>query len=441
MLQFTKPLFRRDFIRIGSLSAFGLGISNLLRTRSTANAMPSARAKSCILIWLDGGPSHLDTFDPKPQAPAEIRGPFSTISTNLPGEPLSELLPETAKVMDRISIVRSVTSPLGEHNFGAQYMLTGYKPTPALDYPTFGSAVAKHANSDRQLPPNMAIPNFRVGGAKFPPQGFLDARFAPFEVGGDPANSQFKIRDVELYPDMTDVRLNRRRDYLNFLNKADQQFQSGLVTTDPIFEQAYRLMTSPKAKRAFDLSQESIQTRQRYGGKTIGQSCLLARRLVESGVPFVTVNNTGWDTHNDMYTRLKEGYTGAKVPVGLTPSLDTAFSALIRDLDERNLLNETLVVVMGEFGRTPKLNPAGGRDHWPRVFSVVMAGAGIPGGQIIGQSDSMGESPNERPVKPSDLAATIYTLLGIDPRSKLYTRDGRPVPIVLDGIPVEELRG
>ncbi|MFC1759866.1 DUF1501 domain-containing protein, partial [Planctomycetota bacterium] len=198
---------------------------------------------------------------------------------------------------------------------------------------------------------------------------------------------------------------------------------------------------SSRAKNAFDLTKEDSRTRQRYGGKTIGQSCLLARRLVEAGVPFVTVNNAGWDTHNDMYTRLKEGFTGAKTAVGLIPSLDSAFSALIHDLIDRDLFDQTLVMIMGEFGRTPKLNPSGGRDHWPRVFSAVLAGAGIPGGQVIGQSDSMGQSPLRRPVTPSDLAATVYTLLGIDPLSKLHTTDGRPVPIVQNGTPLSEIMG
>jgi uncharacterized protein (DUF1501 family) len=206
-------------------------------------------------------------------------------------------------------------------------------------------------------------------------------------------------------------------------------------------EQAYRLIMSPEAREAFDLSREPPRVRQRYGPRTIGQSCLLARRLVERGVPFVTVNNPGWDTHQDMVTRLRDGYTGAAVPVGLVPSLDLALSGLIDDLNERGMLKETLVVVMGEFGRTPKLNTGGGRDHWPRVFSVVLAGGAIAGGQVIGSSDAVGESPRDRPITPSDLAATIYALLGIDPKRKLYTSDGRPVEINDDGQIVRELVG
>jgi uncharacterized protein (DUF1501 family) len=241
---------------------------------------------------------------------------------------------------------------------------------------------------------------------------------------------------------VTELRLERRREYLQAL----ERFRTGVDSSkappsDPVFEQAYRLMTSREARAAFDLSQEPEATRDQYGARSVGQSCLLARRLVERGVPFVTVNNTGWDTHESLYTRLKEGYTGAANPVGLIPSLDLAFSALVSDLRERDRLDETLLVVMGEFGRTPKLNTAGGRDHWPRVFSVVLAGAGIPGGQVVGESDSMGESPKDRPVTPADLAATIYTLLGIDPGATLYTPDRRPVRLVQNGEPIRELVG
>jgi uncharacterized protein (DUF1501 family) len=210
-------------------------------------------------------------------------------------------------------------------------------------------------------------------------------------------------------------------------------------TTDSAFEQAYRLVTSREAKEAFDLSREPADARKRYGGKTIGQSCLFARRLVERGVPFVTVNNPGWDTHENAYTRLKEGYTGARVPVGLIPSLDLAFSALIEDLGDRGLLEETLIVVMGEFGRTPKLNTSGGRDHWPRVFSVALAGGGVSGGQIVGASDSVAQGPKDRPVTPADLASTIYTLLGIDPKHLLHTPDGRPIEVSRNGRVVSEL--
>jgi len=429
---------RRDFLRVGGVSAFGLGLPNLFARPAMASA--TAKAKSCILIWLDGGPSHLESFDPKPSAPKEIRGPFGVIPTSVAGIQLSELMPRTAASMQHSTIIRSMTSPLGEHNFGTHYLLTGYKPTPALNYPAIGSVVSHVRQNQGAIPSHVAIPDMRVGGGNFVVPGYLPASVAPFEIGGDPSKPDFRVRDLDPFPGIVDERIQRRRAYLRALNGIQEAAEAN-APDDPAFEQAYRLMTSPAAKRAFDLSAESRETRQRYGGKSIGQCCLLARRLVEAGVPFVTVNNRGWDTHEDLVTRLKDGYTGAKQPVGLIPSLDMAYAALITDLHDRGLLDETLVVVMGEFGRTPKLNTRGGRDHWPRVFSVMMAGGGTPGGQIIGASDDMGESPHDRPVTPADLAATIYQLLGIDPGSTLETGDGRPVKVSSLGTPLSELVG
>lgn len=434
---------RRDYLRVGGLTAFGFGLTDLLRLRAAAGeSIPPSRARSCILIWLDGGPSHLDSFDPKPDAPAEVRGPFKSIPTSVTGVHVSELLPQTAAILKDVALVRSVTSPLGEHNFGTHYLLTGYKPTPALEYPAHSSVVAHLRERGGDLPPNIAVPNMRVGGGKFTPQGFLPVSTGPFEVGGDPSRPDFRVRDLDPFEGVTNLRIERRRAYLQALERFGTAVQRAKEPPkDPVFEQAYRLMISSQARAAFDLAREQAKTRDRYGRRSIGQSCLLARRLVERGVPFVTVNNTGWDTHDNMFTRLKEGYTGAVQPVGLIPSLDLAFSALVTDLRERGLLDETLIVVMGEFGRTPKLNTAGGRDHWPRVFSVMFAGAGVPGGQVVGESDSMGESPKDHPVTPSDLASTIYTLLGIDPMATLHTPDGRPVRISQEGEPIREIVG
>lgn len=436
---------RRDLLQVGSLAAFGLTVGQLTPLaplRATAAESLVGRAKSCILIWLDGGPSHLETFDPKPSAPVEVRGPLQPISTKIPGVFVSECLPQLAKRMNQVALIRSMTSPLGEHNFGTHYMMTGYKPTPVVEYPTHGSVIAHvRQNATTVLPAHVAVPDFRVGGSKISGNGFLPIQTRPFALGGDPAKPGFRVRDLDFYTGVTADRIKRRQAYLNELDRfsrlVDEQETGG---KDPEFEQAVRLVTSPQAKQAFDLRKESAKTRQRYGRKTIGQSCLLARRLVERGVPFVTVNQRGWDTHDNLYTRLKEGYTGAKQPVGLIPSLDLAMSALIDDLEDRGLLDETLVVAMGEFGRTPKLNTRGGRDHWPRVFSVALAGAGIRGGTVLGASDAVGESPRERPVTPSELAATIYTLLGVSPDLELKTSDGRPVRLVLDGSkPVSEV--
>ena len=425
-----QQVTRRNLMKIGSLAALGTGFPGLLHLRKASAETHSVRqsAKNCILIWLDGGPSHLETFDIKPDAPAEVRGPLEAISSTVPGIQVSECLPESAKRMHHLAIIRSMTSPLGEHNFGTHYMMTGFKPTPVLEYPSFHAVSSTQLKSTGILPSTIAIPNHRVGGGRMTGHGFLSSEYAPFSLESDPAKDNFQVRDLELFNGVDSQRLARRHSFRQRLNQFNPQSQ-GTSVSDPQFDQAFRLVSSTEAKTAFDIYDESGETRNRYGRKSVGQCCLLARRLVERGVPFVTVNFKGWDTHENLYTRLKEGYTGAKVPVGLIPSLDLALSALIDDLQDRRLLDETLVVVMGEFGRTPKLNTRGGRDHWPRVFSVALAGGGVQGGQVIGNSDSVGESPQDRPVTPSDLVATIYTLLGIDPALELRTSDGRPVRI------------
>ena len=444
---------RRDFIRVGGLTALGLGLGDffhLQRAFAVGTRSPgpyTATAKSCILIWLDGGPSHLETFDPKPDAPQEVRGPLQTIPTNLTGVRISECMERTAAIMDKIAVIRSMTSPLGEHNLGTQYLMTGYKPTPALEYPTFGATVAYVRSQNSQntsaealtaLPPNIAVPNFtgQVSGS-----GYLPSATRPFSVTGNSnkddfkaGNGGFKVRDLDFYQGIDMDRLSRRREFVNALNAFSSAKDAGEPTvSDPELERAYNLITSPEAKSAFSFSDEPQDVLNRYGPggvNGIGQSCLLARRLVERGVPFVTVNHTGWDTHQDIF-QLKERYPTDRN--AHLPSLDRALSALIQDLSERSMLDETLVVVMGEFGRTPRINSQGGRDHWPNVFSVMLAGGGVQGGQIVGSSDALGEFPKERPVTPSDLSATIYILLGIDPSLELHTSDGRPVRVAPDG--------
>ncbi len=433
---------RRDVLQMGTLAALGVGLPHLPWLAERASARAARRvAKSCILIWLDGGPSHLETFDVKPDAPAEVRGPLADIPTSVPGLRFSECLPRTAELANQLTVVRSITSPLGAHNFAAHYMLTGYRPSPVIEYPSYGSTVALLRPAQGALPDNVAIPDFRVGGSSMTGHGYLPAAVQPFSLGSDPAGQDFQVRDLEPFTGLTDTRLARRRQFLNQLDRLNETLQATTSEpSDPSFEQAFRLITSPEAKKAFDLSDESAAARRAYGSRTIGVSCLLARRLVERGVPFVTVNDRGWDTHTNLYTRLKEGYTGANQPVGLIPSLDLAFSALITDLKERGLLDETLVVVMGEFGRTPKLNTAGGRDHWPRVFSAVLAGGGVPAGMVVGSSDATGESPHDRPVTPADLAHTIYRLLGIDPDLELRSADGRPIRVGhIDGKALPEI--
>ena len=427
-LQRCDGVSRRGLLRVGGLSALGLGLGDYFRLQRLYGAENTlkAKAKACILIWLDGGPSHLETFDPKPESPAEIRGPLKTVATKLPGVRFSEDLAQTAGLLDKLAVIRSMSSTLGEHNFGTHYLMTGYKPTPVLEYPAFGATLAHVRGQAGVLPPNIAVPDFGVGGSKMAGNGYLPGLTRPFSVGGSSGRGGVKVRDL--------ARLDRRRQFVGSLDEFSRSKDaSSKSASDPDLERAYNLIASAEAKRAFDFSDEPAKVRARYGDQrnSIGQACLLARRLVERGVPFVTVNSKGWDTHQNLYSRLRERYPGDKW--ALLPSLDFAFSGLVGDLSDRGMLDDTLVVVMGEFGRTPKLNANGGRDHWPRAFSVVLAGGGVKGGQIIGSSDSLGESPKDRPVSPADLAATIYTLLGIDPNLKLHTADGRPVRVAPDG--------
>ena len=445
---------RRDLLHVGGLTALGIGLSDWFALRDAAategdagtdlgaadqgrsRASLEPRAPSCILIWLDGGPSHLETFDLKPEAPSEVRGPLYPTATNVPGIAICEHLSRTAAVMDRVALIRSMTSPLGEHNFASHYLLTGYQPTPSLSYPGLPSVVT-HVRDDRgTLPANIAVtrPNAMIG------PGYLPASAAAFVIDSDPARPDFKVRDLDLRLPMTAARLSRRRTFRDAVDRLAMRTEEAAAQTsggDPAFDQAFRLIQSPAARAAFDLQQERDQVRNEYGRHTIGQGCLLARRLIEAGTRFVTVTDRGWDTHTNLYTQLKEGYTGGTA--GKIPKLDQAYSSLIRDLDDRGLLDSTLVVLMGEFGRTPKLNPQGGRDHWPRAFSIALAGGGIRGGQVVGRSDSRGERPADRPVTPADLMRTIYQLIGVDPDLELRTADGRPVQINRDGRLVEEL--
>lgn len=427
-------MHRRDCLRIGGLGGFFAGLPSLAlatRPRFSGGSVYQPTAKNCILIWLDGGPSHLETFDVKPNAPQEVRGPLEAIETSVPGISICECLPRTAALMKHVALIRSVTSPLGEHNLGAHYLLSGYQPGPVLEYPSF-HAVASHLRTQRSLlPSNIAIPNYRIGGQGVSGFGYLPPSSRAFAVG-DPAVPDFKVPDLALREGLSIDTLQRRREFsekIRQLRMATEKDSAPAAT----LEKAFDLLTSTEAQQAFDLESEPPSVRERYGRRSIGQGCLLARRLVERGVPLVTVNNAGWDTHANLYTSLKEGYTGAKDPVGLIPCLDLALSALLEDLDACGLLLETLVLVMGEFGRTPKLNAASGRDHWPRVFSVAMAGGGVSGGQVYGESDRTGEVPETNPVTPADLVFTIYSLLGIDPLMELTTADGRPVRLTPAG--------
>ena len=369
---------RRELLRVGALSAFGLGLADFLRIRSLAND-PSAhktiaaKAQSCILIWQDGGPSHIDTFDPKPDGPADVKGEFKPIDTSVPGVRISEVLPRIAKVMHQATLIRSMTSPEADHGRAAHHMLTGYRPSPALVYPSYGSAVArtKLGSQTSLLPPYVAVPDAPGFGGS----GYLTPAFDPFAVGGDPNQAGFRVRDLTPPDRLTLERLRRRRSMVKTLDGFAHDLSETPLTAsrDRFADQAYDLLTSGEAQTAFKIDTEPAEVRDRYGRNPTGQACLLARRLVERGVPFVTVNNRGaglgWDTHQQNFATIKNN---------LAPPIDQGFSALLSDLAERGLLESTLVVMMGEFGRTPKINPAAGRDHHGRANSVLIAGGGAP---------------------------------------------------------------
>jgi hypothetical protein len=424
-------------LRAGLLGAWGLGLDDLLRLRAQSaetGSSPPAKARNCILIWLAGGPSHLDTFDPKPDASADVRGEFKAIETAIPGVRISEVFPRLAKAMDRLTLVRSVTSPEADHDRAAHHLLTGYRPSPALVYPSFGSAVAKAREEKRgALPPYVAVPDAPI----FSTSGYLTPAYDPFAASGDPNQPGFRVRNLSPPDRLTLDRLRRRRAMVKTLDGFASDVAATPLTAsrDQFSEQAYDLLTSAAAQEAFRIDDEPDALRQPYGRTPLGQSCLLARRLIEAGVSFVTLNDRGmgqlgWDTHQQNFPRIKDN---------LAPPLDQGLSALLDDLDERGLLASTLVVAMGEFGRTPRINGAAGRDHHGRANSVLLAGAGLPRGLVLGRTDLQGDAPADRPVTPADLAATIYTALGIDPDRRFETPEGRPVRLVEGGKVPREL--
>jgi hypothetical protein len=416
----------------------GLGLDDLFRLRAFAGAQegaaPIGRAKACILVWLGGGASHIDTFDPKPDAPKDVRGEFKPIDTAVSGVQISEVLPKLAQCLDRLTLIRSMTSPEADHDRAAHHLLTGYRPSPALVYPSYGSAVAKaHGFSKSTLPPYVAVPDAPL----FSSSGYLTPAFDPFSVGGDPSQPGFRVRDLTPPDRLTLDRLQRRRAMVKTLDDFATDISPTPLTAsrDQFSAQAYDLLTSSAAQAAFKIDEEDAKIRDRYGRTPLGQSCLLARRLVERGVSFVTVNDRGaaqliWDTHQQNFPTIKNQ---------LAPPIDQGVSALVADLADRGLLDSTLIVMMGEFGRTPKINPNAGRDHHGRANSILLAGGGMPRGLVLGRTDAKADSPVERPVTPADLAATIYTALGIDPNRQFETPDGQPIRLVDKGQPIREL--
>lgn len=434
---------RRNFLQVGLGALGGLGLTDLLRLRAQAKVAKAASAIAggedirCIFVWLDGGPSHYETFDPKPDAPEGIRGEFGTVKTPVSGVHFGELIPHLAKNFDKYTVVRSIAHKQNNHGAGNHYLMTG-RPTPVpvgcgasvTFHPSIGSVVAKERGIRDGLPPYFSMPRMsRSGGPNF-----LGAPFAPFVLGGDPNSKSFKVRDVSIPETISNPRSQNRRRLRQDLDQLqrirDEVAADPAVALDEFHQQSHQLVYSEKAQAAFDISLEPEETREQYGRNDFGQRLLLARRLTEVGVPFVTVYYGGWDHHVDIFPKLKDDYL---------PKLDKSLAFLIEDLHQRGTLDNTLVVCLGEFGRTPKINTRGGRDHWSFAMSVLMAGAGIAGGQIVGATDHKGYYANENVYAPEDFVASLYTKLGIDHAQVLHTPAGRPVQLIDKARLIKEL--
>ena len=454
MLRITAPparlcdqVSRRELLRIGGLGAAGISLTELLRTAAAASptVQTASKARSCIVLFLMGGPPQHSTWDPKPAAPAEVRGEFGPIATTVPGLQISELMPQTAKLAEHLALLRAVRTGDNAHSSSGYYMFTGIphqpmnsenaNPGAPNDWPHFASVVRRLAPSGASLPGAVRLPHhiWNTDGSVWPGQdaGFLGAANDPWLFRCQPNSQEFRIPEFSLPADLSSGRLTSRRSLLHRLDqiRAATDRRANGHDYDGATAQAFDLLTSPDARAAFRLGDESTTKRDRYGRNQFGQSVLLARRLVEAGVRLVQVNwfrgpeepddAPCWDSHAREAKRLK---------TVLVPPFDQAFSALLTDLVERNLLDETLVICMSEFGRSPKIDANGGRGHWGNVFSVAMAGGGIRGGTVYGASDALGGEPNSGMVQPPDLLATIFHQLGISPKSELHDRLGRPFP-------------
>jgi len=425
---------RRDVLRVGSLAALGLTLPGFLAQQARAGGR-SGKDVSCILLWLQGGMSHIDSFDPKPDAPQEIRGEFKAISTNVPGIFVCDPLPALAQHQDKYSILRSLNPKNGSHGVADAYMLTGHPFNPNLTYPAYGAVIARERGDRHAMPPyvqlGMSIDKKYGGGAA----GFLGDQYNPFILPGDASRPNFTVRDVVLPGGVDRGRFQYRMKVLHAVDTWQRKLESAsgsspLEATDTFYEKAYNLVTAPQAKKAFDIHSEDPRLRDRYGRNSLGQGCLLARRLIEAGVRFVTVTDGGWDTHQDNFRAMK---------TRLLPKLDGAVSGLVQDLSDRGMLEDTLVVVLSDFGRTPKVNPSAGREHWSTASVALLAGGGLRPGIAVGQTDALAEQPTEAPYYTEDVAATIYHCLGIPLDTTHHTPDGRPVQVNYDGRVIREL--
>lgn len=448
-VQFCDGTRRRDFLHAGSLSSLGLGLAQLFGLKAMG-AVDSAKSDmNCILLMLVGGPSQLDTWDMKPNAPVEIRGPYKPIKTNVPGIEISETFPRMARHADKFALLRSMYhTAAAVHDTGHQMMQTGRLFQGGVEHPHFGCVLSKLKGPKGDVPPHVLLPR-PIGntGGNMPhgqSAGFLGKSYDPFVLNADPSDPGFRVPDM-LPPDyLSALRVDRRRNWRALVDRSVSEFETSQDARllDSTFQQAYTLMSSQKAREAFELHQEPEKVREKYGRNRFGQSCLLARRMIEAGVRFVTVNmfetvfdEITWDIHGSKPFSPISCYSDL---VG--PMFDMAYSSLLEDLHERGLLKTTMVWGVGEFGRTPKVNPAGGRDHWPQCWTVLAAGGPIKGGNVVGSSDETGGYPKDRPATPAEVAATIYHGLGIDLETELPGAQGRPIPLVNRGSgPIREL--
>lgn len=426
---------RRDILRLGALGTGAVGIGGLTMphwlSMADAGKIAASGAKRAIFIELVGGPSHMDTFDLKPDSPSEVRGKFNPIKTNAPGVEISEHLPKLAKVADKFAILRGVSHTLAAHNLGREYVNSGSRPIPALKYPGYGSVMTAIRSGDIDIPPHVAIPKAGQG------PGFMGLQNAALETKNTPqAGQPFSVRGISLPNDLSVEEISRRQ---HLLKKLDRRFES-LESNDQLLqglsrfgEQAYAMITSPRARSAFNIGEEPESFQKLFGDDPFSQSCLLSVRLVESGVNFVSLQLGGWDTHQDNFTKLKDNNL---------PRLDAGISGLLNGLDQRGLLDSTAVMVTGEFGRTPKINSRsaeGGRDHYPRCMFMLMAGGNVRGGQVVGESDDTAAAPRHEAITPDDVAASFYHNLGIDPTQEFDSDTGRPITLVRNGKIIPQL--
>ena len=432
-------LSRRDFLQAGALGALGFGLPHLFQLQAQGAVRKGHGEQSVIMIFNLGAPSQLDTFDMKPEAPREIRGPFRPISTRVPGMQISELFPLHAKLTDKISLVRSCYhTAAAVHDTGHQMMQTGRLFTGGIESPHAGCVLSYLRGRRTDLPAHVVLPQpMGPTGGNLPhgqEAGFLGKAYDPFVLNADPSKKDFRVRDLLPPPEIGEARLERRRALRSIVDETVESFEASesAQLLDSSFQAAFRLMTSKQARDAFDISQEPQKVRERYGMNRFGQSCLLARRLIEAGVRFVTLNTfitvfneITWDIHGSKPFTSIEG-----MKKHVAPMYDRAYSALIEDLDARGMLEKTLVCNLAEFGRTPRVNPAGGRDHWPQCWTVYFAGGGVEGGRVVGRSDDIGAFPAERPVEPAEIVATIYRSLGLDLETELPGPQSRPIALV-----------